>query len=85
MIAQRSLWVRLKLAQDKGLVSWQSISIAIILYESTPADCSFKVVRRNLDDTEAEILCEGTRSSKTRAGSGESDARKGCNQVDAEK
>ena len=57
-IAQRSLLVRLKLAQDKELVSWQTISNAIILYESTPADCSFNVVRRNLDDTEAEILCE---------------------------
>ena len=34
------------------------MSNAIMPYESTPADCSFKVVRRNLDDTEAEILCE---------------------------
>ena len=44
MIAPRSLLVRFKLAQDKGLVSWQTISNAIILYESTPADCSFNVV-----------------------------------------
>ena len=41
-----------------GLVSWQTMSNAIILYQSTPADCSFKVVRRNLDDTDVEILCE---------------------------
>ena len=57
-IARRSLSVRLKLAQDKGLVSWQTISNAIILHESTPADYSFKVIRRNLDEAEAEILCE---------------------------
>ena len=55
---KRSLWVRLKLAQDKVLVSWLTISNTIILYESTPADCSFKVIRRNLDDTEAAILCK---------------------------
>ena len=42
-------------------------SNAIILYEFTPADCSFKVVRRNLDDTEAEILCERKLSERKEA------------------
>ena len=57
-VAQRCLLVRLKLAQDKALVSWQTISNAITLYESTSADRSFKVVRRNVDNTEAELLYE---------------------------
>ena len=37
---------------------WKTINNVIILYDSTPADCLVKVVRRNLDDTEAEILYE---------------------------
>ena len=45
----------------------ETISNAIILYESTPADCLFKVIRRNLDDTEAEILCERKLSERKEA------------------
>ena len=49
-------WLVPKLAQDKRLIFWQSMSNAINLYESVPADCLVKVVRRKLDDTEAELL-----------------------------
>ena len=34
----------------------QTVNNAIILYDSMPPDCLVKVVTRNLDDTEAEIL-----------------------------
>ena len=37
---------------------WQTITNAIIFYGSMPADCLVKVSKRDLDDTEAEILCE---------------------------
>ena len=55
-LAQRSLLVRSKTRAGQGLRIWQTISNAIILYESSPADCVVKVVRRNLEGTEAEIL-----------------------------
>ena len=51
-------WFDLKPVHDKGLVFWQTISNACILYETMPADCfEKKVVTRNLYDTEAESLC----------------------------
>ena len=50
-------WFVLKPVQDKGLVFWQTISKACVLYETMPADCfAKKVATRNLYDTEAETL-----------------------------
>ena len=40
-------WFGLQMAHDEGLVFWQTISTAIILNDSTPADCLLKVVKRN--------------------------------------
>ena len=51
-------WFVLRLAQNKGLEFWQTINHAIILYCSMPAECLVKIVKRNLDDTEADILHE---------------------------
>ena len=42
--------------QIKGWTFWQTINNAIIPYDSMPACCFVKVVKRSLDDTEAEIL-----------------------------
>ena len=50
--------IDLKSAKNKGLVFWQAITNAIILYDSMLADCVVKVVRRNVDDTEAKIMYE---------------------------
>ena len=54
--AQSNLLVRFKAraGQRSGILG--SITDAITLYESMPADCLVKAVRRNLDDTEAGIL-----------------------------
>ena len=41
-------WLDLRLAQDKGLVFWQTITNAIIFCDSVLADCPVKVVRSNL-------------------------------------
>ena len=49
-------WFDLKIAQDKGLVFWQTISNAMLLQEFKPGACMVKAVRKNTDDTEAEIL-----------------------------
>ena len=49
-------WSDLRLAQNSGLDSWQTINNAITLYDYLPANCLVKVVKRNVDDTEAEIL-----------------------------
>ena len=58
--AQCSLLARYKkLAKDEGLVFWETVSNFIILYESMPADCLVKVVRRNRNDTDEEILDQG--------------------------
>ena len=51
-------WFDLRLARNKGLEFGQTIHNAIIVSDSMPVDCLVKVVERNLDDTEAEILCE---------------------------
>ena len=51
-------WFDLRLAHHNGLKFWQTINNAIILYDSVLADCLVQTVRRNLDDTEVEILCE---------------------------
>ena len=51
-------WSDLRLAQNSGLDSWQTINNAITLYESMPANCLVKVVKRNVDDTKVEILFE---------------------------
>ena len=48
-------WFDVRLAQHKGLDFWQSINNAVILYDSMLAACLVKVVKRNPDDTEAEI------------------------------
>ena len=45
----------LRLAQNKGLEFWQTEK-TIFLYDSMPADCLVKVVKRNLEEREAEIL-----------------------------
>ena len=37
------------IARDKGLVFWQTLSNAIILIDSMPADCLVKVVKRDHD------------------------------------
>ena len=50
--------IDLKSAKNKGLVFWQTITNAIILYDSMPAGCVVRVVRRSVDDTEAKILYE---------------------------
>ena len=52
----QSFGLILRLAHNKGLEFWQTVNNAIILYDSMPPDCQVKVVKRNLDDTEAEIL-----------------------------
>ena len=44
--------------QNKGLEVWQTINNAIIFHDSMPSDCVVRVVKRNLDDTETEILYE---------------------------
>ena len=49
-------WKAAPRAHNKGLEFWQTINNAITLYDSIPADCLEKVVRRNLEDTQAEIL-----------------------------
>ena len=49
-------WFDLRLAQNKGSEFWKTITNAIILYDSMPADCLVKVVGRNWDESEAEIL-----------------------------
>ena len=51
-------WFEWRPAQHKGLEFCQTISNAILLYDSMPPDCLVKVVKRNLDDTEADILHE---------------------------
>ena len=51
-------WFDLRVAQHDGLEFWQTINNAIILHGSIPADCLVKVAKRNLDNTEAEVLCE---------------------------
>ena len=48
-------WFDLKLAQDKGSIFWQTHSHATVLCESMLADCMVEVMRRNQDNTEAEI------------------------------
>ena len=48
-------WFDCKTVQNQGLVFWQTITNAIMLYESMPADCLVKVVKRNVDYTEARI------------------------------
>ena len=55
---QRKNWFDSRLAQNKGLVFWQTITDATMSYASMPAACLAEVVRRNLDDTEAEILSD---------------------------
>ena len=49
-------WFDLKLAQNKRLEFWQTISNTVILYGSLAADCVVRVIIRNPDDVEAEIL-----------------------------
>ena len=49
-------WFDVRLAQNEGLKFWQTINNAIIWYDSMPADGLVKVVKRNLDGTEAENL-----------------------------
>ena len=49
-------WFDLRLAPDKDVEFWKTINNAIIVYDSVRADCLVENVRRNLDDTEAEIL-----------------------------
>ena len=50
--AQCSLLVCFATRAKQGL----TINNATILYDFMPADCLVKAVKRNLDDTEAEIL-----------------------------
>ena len=40
-------WFDLQMAHDEGLVFWQTISTAIVLNDSMPADCLLKMVKRN--------------------------------------
>ena len=51
-------WFDLRLAQKKRIGILQTINNAIILYDSMQADFPVKVVKINLDGTEAEILHE---------------------------
>ena len=48
-------WFDLRFAENTGLEFWQAINNAIVLCGSMPADSMVKVVKRNLDDTEAAI------------------------------
>ena len=42
-------WVNLARAQNKGLRFWQTRSNAVIVHNSVPADCIYKVISQNGD------------------------------------
>ena len=54
--AQKMYWSDSSVAQNQGLEFWETVNNAIILCDTTLADCLRKGVKRKLDDTEAETL-----------------------------